>query len=35
MKLSKDADWGEIRELAAFSHDLVVRNNLKKEGKSS
>jgi predicted DNA-binding protein (MmcQ/YjbR family) len=35
LKLSKDADWGEIRELAAFSHDLVVRNNLNKTGKSS
>jgi predicted DNA-binding protein (MmcQ/YjbR family) len=29
LKLDKDADWNEIRELAAFSHDLVVRNNAK------
>ena len=35
LKLSKDADWGEIRELVAFSHDLVVQNNAKKTGQSS
>jgi predicted DNA-binding protein (MmcQ/YjbR family) len=34
LKLSKDADWGEIRELAAFSHALVVQNNKKKAGQS-
>lgn len=32
LKLGKDSDWSEIRELAAFSHALVVRNNAKKAG---
>jgi predicted DNA-binding protein (MmcQ/YjbR family) len=35
LKLDKDADWNEIRELVAFSHALVVRNNdAKKPGTS-
>ena len=35
LTLSKDADWDEIRELAAFSHGLVVQNNAAKMGRSS
>jgi predicted DNA-binding protein (MmcQ/YjbR family) len=36
LKLDKDADWNEIRELLAFSHALVVKDNIaKKTGQSS
>ena len=36
LKLDKDADWNEIKQLAEFSHDLVVRNNAAKNlGRSS
>ncbi|HXT01888.1 MAG TPA: MmcQ/YjbR family DNA-binding protein [Elusimicrobiota bacterium] len=33
LRLDKDADWNEIKRLAAFSHDLVTKNNASKLGK--
>jgi len=33
LRLDKDADWNEIKKLAAFSHDLVTRNNASRLGK--
>ncbi|HEX4046677.1 MAG TPA: hypothetical protein VH309_02525 [Elusimicrobiota bacterium] len=32
LTLTKDADWAEIRELAAFGHALALRHNAKKTG---
>ena len=32
LRLDKDADWREIRELVAFSHGLVLRDNARKPG---
>ena len=32
LKLDKDVDWDEIKELAAFGYALVVKNNASKLG---
>ncbi len=35
LKLDKDADWREIRELVAFSHGLAARGGAPKTGEAS
>lgn len=35
LRLDKDSDWREIRELAAFSHGLAVQGAAKKRGETT